>query len=292
MKPVICKLGTIDFDLVETTPVVFRNRLYRFEYVRNRYKPNTTGDSYFRFVDVESGKYMPSFAASFHLGSAFVQDDVAHVFAVPSWGGDTIYHFQSADLAGWSKPEAALQESGAQFYNTSVCHGRDGFVLSYERGEPVTPSHSRFALSLAESADLRHWQPRTDLQPPVPLGCPTLRYSRGYYYLISGEGTYETGIRQFISRSADLKKWAPSPYIVMDFSDEDRRIHGDFTSEQCSAIAHAVNINNSDLDLCEYQNKVIMYYSWGNQRGIEFLATASADGNLDDFLSSWFPASE
>lgn len=37
-RPRIVKHGTIDLDLVETTPVVFRGRLYRFEYVRDRYK--------------------------------------------------------------------------------------------------------------------------------------------------------------------------------------------------------------------------------------------------------------
>ena len=30
-KPLIVKHGTIDLDLVETTPVVFGGRLYRFE---------------------------------------------------------------------------------------------------------------------------------------------------------------------------------------------------------------------------------------------------------------------
>jgi hypothetical protein len=43
--PVIKKLGTIDCDMVETTPVVFHGKLYRFEYVRENYKPNTTGKS-------------------------------------------------------------------------------------------------------------------------------------------------------------------------------------------------------------------------------------------------------
>ncbi len=33
-RPFIVKNGTIDCDLVETTPVVFKNKVYRFEYVR------------------------------------------------------------------------------------------------------------------------------------------------------------------------------------------------------------------------------------------------------------------
>ena len=34
-KPKIVKRGTIDCDLVEATPVVFHDKLYRFEYVRD-----------------------------------------------------------------------------------------------------------------------------------------------------------------------------------------------------------------------------------------------------------------
>jgi hypothetical protein len=66
-SPVITKLGTIDCDLVETTPVVFKGRLYRFEYVRKNYKMNQTGDSYFRFIDHETGEATPSFAKGYHL---------------------------------------------------------------------------------------------------------------------------------------------------------------------------------------------------------------------------------
>ena len=55
-RPVIRKLGTLDLLAVETTPVVYRDRLYRFEDVRKDYHANKTGDSHFRFIDVETGK--------------------------------------------------------------------------------------------------------------------------------------------------------------------------------------------------------------------------------------------
>ena len=45
-RPLITKLGTIDVDLVETTPIVFEDKVYRFEYVRKGYWNNKTGDSY------------------------------------------------------------------------------------------------------------------------------------------------------------------------------------------------------------------------------------------------------
>ena len=54
-------------------------------------------------------------------------------------------------------------------------------------------------------------------------------------------------------------------------------------------IAEAKNINNSDIDFCEFKGRLIINYSWGNQRGEEFLAEASYDGTLEQFLKGWFP---
>jgi hypothetical protein len=61
------------------------------------------------------------------------------------------------------------------------------------------------------------------------------------------------------------------------------------TAEERKAIAGAKNINNSDVDLCESKGKTVIYYSWGNQQGKEFLAEAGYDGTLANFLRSYFP---
>ena len=61
------------------------------------------------------------------------------------------------------------------------------------------------------------------------------------------------------------------------------------TAPQREHIAKAVNINNSDVDLCEFNGKTIIYYSWGNQQGVEFLAEAFYDGTLERFLKGFFP---
>jgi hypothetical protein len=61
----------------------------------------------------------------------------------------------------------------------------------------------------------------------------------------------------------------------MTFSDADRRIaNAKLTSDEKDRIAKAVNLNNSDVDLCEFGGKTVIYYSWGNQQGIEHLAEA------------------
>lgn len=81
-RPEIRKLGTLDLDLVEATPVVFNDRLHRFEYVRKDYKANTTGDTYFRFIDVETGAATPPFARGYDLGCAHVEGGAMWVFGV------------------------------------------------------------------------------------------------------------------------------------------------------------------------------------------------------------------
>src|ERR1700756_3548870 len=89
-KPKIKRLGTIDLLMVETTPVVFKDRLYRFEYVRDNYPANKTGASYFRFIDVATGKATPAFAKGCHLGCAFVEGDIVYVYGVDKWDGSKI----------------------------------------------------------------------------------------------------------------------------------------------------------------------------------------------------------
>ena len=86
-KPAIRKLGTIDCDMVETTPVVFRGKVYRFEWVRGRYLPNTGCVPYFRFIDHETGEATPAFAKGHIFGSAFVVGDTVYVTGVVSEGG-------------------------------------------------------------------------------------------------------------------------------------------------------------------------------------------------------------
>ena len=97
-RPLIVKSGTIDVDLVETTPIVFDNKVYRFEYVRKGYWGNQTGDSYFRFVNRETGAPTASFAKGFHLGSAFVRNETVYVTAVDIWDGEDLRQFRNSLL--------------------------------------------------------------------------------------------------------------------------------------------------------------------------------------------------
>lgn len=292
-RPPIKKLGTIDCDMVETTPIVFRGRLYRFEYVRQNYHANKTGASYFRFVDVDSGERIPAFAAGSHLGSAYVENHTVFVFGVGAWGGSLIKVFRSSDLVNWSS-RVALSVPKWGMYNNSVCRGRNRYVMAIELGEPPEEVGVRFTIRFAESRDLLNWH----IMPPECVhsrdrytACPALRFFGEHYYMIYLEAEAGPTYDPYIVRSKDLAHWESSPFNpVMHFSEDDKKIaNPSLTEEQKVRISSAVNINNSDVDLCEFEGRTVIYYSWGNQTGNEFLAEAVHHGTLENFLSSFFP---
>lgn len=293
-KPLIIKHGTIDLDLVECGPVVFKDRLYRFEYVRERYVPNTTGDSYFRFIDVETGEPTPGFAKGYHLGSAFVEGDTLYVTGTDTWGGSRVEMFWSTDMKTWQS-KTALNAAKYKIYNTSVCKAGDAYVMMFEIGAPPDETGAAFTARFATSKDLLEWT----VTPPECVYAKDrytaphcLRYLDGYYYDFYLEA--HQGYEMRVVRSKDLTVWTPSPLNpVLRHSEEDKKIaNPKLTDEQRRMIANAKNINNSDIDFCEYRGRTILYYSWGNQQGVEFLAEASYAGSEASFLRGWFPAVE
>lgn len=291
-KPIISKLGTIDCDLVEATPIVFNGRLYRFEYVRPNYKPNKTGDSYFRFIDVASGEPTQAFAPGYHLGSAHVQGDTVYAYGVKTWGAPDVRVFWSKDLKTWQS-ETALTTPGWGIYNNSVCKGRKGYVMAIELGEPQEVVGARFTMRFAVSDDLIHWKVTAEDQvfsKDRYTACPAIRFVDDQYYMIYLEEEPGPSYVPHIVRSRDLVHWeSASVNPVLNFSEDDKKIaNPKLTPEQQKHIAESVDINNSDIDLCEFHGKTVIYYSWGNQQGIEFLAEAQYDGGLAQFLKAFF----
>jgi alpha-L-fucosidase len=287
-------LGTIECDLVEATPVVFKRQLYRFEYVRARYyRKNKLGRPYFRFIHVATGRPTPPFAIGYELGSAYAEADTMYAYGVKGWGTDTVYVFWSKDLQHWSSA-VALKLPGWAIYNTSVCKGKGRYVMAFEVGKPAEVAGRPFTNRFAVSDDLVHWQ----LLPEPHVftkerysACPSIRYLDGYFYMFYLEArpgpTYET----HLVRSTDLVHWESSPLNpVLRHGPEDRRVaNPQLSPAERKRIASATNINNSDFDLCEYNGRVVIYYSWGNQRGVEHLAEASYNGTLAQFLKGFFP---
>ena len=279
--------------MVETTPVVFKDRLHRFEYVRDNYPANKTGASHFRFIDVAAGKATPAFAKGQHLGCAFVDGDTLYAYGVDKWGGSKITVFRSKDMEKWEE-RLALHVPGWELFNTWVCKADGRYVMAVEVGGPKEVVGGPFTIFFAESTDPLTWTLLSQecvYSKEKYTACPALHYLDGYFHILYLETrpgpTYET----HIVRSKDLKRWESTRLNpVMAFSDDDKVIaNSKLTADQKKAIAQAKDINNSYVDVCEYNGKTIIYYSWGNQQGTEFLAEAVYERTLADFLRSYFP---
>src|SRR5579862_3703335 len=89
-RPQIHRLGTIDVDVVETTPFVFHDRLYRFQW-------NRQGNCY-RIIDVSEQREVSTFAPGHAFGCALVVGDTVWVFGVERPRASRIDAFWSKDL--------------------------------------------------------------------------------------------------------------------------------------------------------------------------------------------------
>ncbi len=296
MQKKLKKLGTIAIDIVETTPVVWKNKLYRFEWKRNfnrEIRDDSYSCGYYHFVDMETGEETKPFAHSYTFGSAYVEDDTMYVVGGQKWGTNVLDIFISKDLVNWEKKNIISYPEGWEFYNTSICKGKDGYVLAIEIGAPEEVAGVRYTMIFATSKDLINWQiidPKTHVHTPERYSaCPVIRYCDGFYYMIYLEEMPLYKFVPYIARSKDLAEWEVAPVNpVMFYSDEDKIFAADFTDEEKERILTSLDTNNSDVDLCEYNGKTIILYSWGNQCGWEYLAKAEYDGPMEEFFKSFF----
>jgi len=186
-----------------------------------------------------------------------------------------------------------------KLYNTSICRADDKYVMMFEIGAPKEETGSAFTARFATSKNLKHWTvtpPECNYSKDRYTAPHALRWLDGYYYdfyleSVHGKPYESRGYEMYVVRSKDLVHWEMSPLNpVLRASAEDRKpANPDFTDEQRRRIATAKNLNNSDVDFCEYRGRVIIVYSWGNQRGVEHLAEAVYEATLEQFLQGWFP---
>ncbi len=287
-RPLIKKLGTVDVDIVETTPVVFLGKVYRFEWYRN--------GKCMRFREHGTNRPTKSFGEGYRFGSAFVDGDTVYVTASDSREREIhgrIQMFASKDLEHWES-WTALQLQGYGFFNTSICKADDKYVMMFEIDRPKEEAGVAFTARFAVSKDLKTWTltpPECNYAKDRYTAPHTLRYLDGYYYnfyLEALPGSFEMRV----VRSPDLIHWTPSPLNpVLRVSDDDRTVLNQQLDEKTrQRIATAPNCNSSDIDFCEFEGRLVINYSWGNQTGIEHLAEAVYEGSLRDFLTGWFPA--
>ena len=308
-KPLIRKLGTINCNnIVETTPLVYRGEFYRFEAIRKRSLAAETDCTTpvgsddppcLRFVHVRTNTSTPFFAMGHTFGFAYAENDVMYVVtgSRPIWGSDGLVFYRSTDLVHWEQ-YASLELPGWKIYNMNIAKMNDVYTLLIEISAPAEECERPFTFRFLQSTDLTNWTLLPSdcvFQKERYAGSPSIYAFDGdpYYYVGYLEAYPEYRFANSIARSKDLKSWEYSPInpVLMYDDAEDKKIGSPFlTPADRARIDAALNINNSDMELCEYLGRTIIYYSWGNQRGTEFLAEACYEGGMHEFLKAFFEA--
>lgn len=295
------KKGTLGIGIVETTPVVWKDELLRFEWVRNNQWGAVDGITRevgcYRFARMADNASVCEFAEDHAFGCCHAEGDTMYAYGVRGeGGGNVIDAFWSSDMKNWEQKEIIRFDEGIHVYNNSVCKGPDGYIMAIEINGKTTPWPCKgFTCVFAKSADLVNWE-MLDMathayEPSRYTACPVLRYADGWYYMICLESMPCHRWVPYITRTKDFENFQMGHFNpVMWFDDDDRIVqHPEwFTAEQLDYIANAADCNNSDLDICEYNGKTVILYSWGNQLGKEFLAEAEYDGSMEEFLKSFY----
>lgn len=294
------KLGTVKVNVVESTPVVWKGNLLRFEWVRTDNWGGNGGITRkigcYHFVDMETEQPLFEFADDHSFGCCIAEGDKMYVLGTRGGGGGNVLDtFWSTDLKNWEQSTALTFPEDIKLYNTSVCKADGKYVMAIEIGGKNPAVGNPFTCVFAVSDDLISWTLLDMMEHSFTRdrysACPCIRYCDGYYYIIClFAAPYHRWV-PYIARSRDLKDFemgTVNPIMWPDYNDK-TVIHPErFTKEELDYIENAVDCNNSDIDMCEINGKTLITYSWGNQLGKEFLALAEYDGTNEEFLKSFF----
>lgn len=294
------KLGTVKISVVETTPVVWKEKLLRFEWARNRLWGADGGIDReigcYHIVDMETETTVCEFAYNHAFGCCYTDGEKIYAHGVRgSGGGNIIDTFVSSDLENWEESTAIVLPENLKIFNTSVCRAGDKYVMAIEIGGNAPEVGIGFTCVFAESTDLINWSMMDMMEYSYSrdryTACPCIRYYDGYYYIICLERLPFHRWVPYIARTRDLRDYEMgdiNPFMWFDNDDKKVICPDRFTQKELDYIENAINCNVSDIDMCEYNEKTIITYSWGNQLGKEFLALAEYDGTEEEFLKSFF----
>ncbi len=257
-------------NICEVAPVEWQKRLALMKCNRP-VSGGSARDYFLTLEDAESGRQLVRFAQGYGLASALVEHGTLSVFASRfasgTWNNVTV--FKSKDLQNWTD-KVALNQEREHLFNSSVCRGKNGFVMAYESDDPrFTP----FTIKFATSKDLENWTKLPDALFGADryAACPCIRYVNGWYFLLYLEHrTPRWFFQTYLARSKDLKQWelsAANPVLTPGQND---------------------GVNASDPDLVEFQGQTYLYYSVGDQRTWSKLKRAVYPGRMADFFASFF----
>lgn len=293
MKP-IRKLGTVAVDRCESTPVVWHGRLLRLDIVDRNLNPKC----YAHFFDAMTGEPVGErFADGCVFPSAYTENGRMYVIAPPKDYAHELIMFESDDLIHWEKSVIATLPENWTLFNTSLCASPDGYTIALEMGGENSVVGNGFTIVFlrAPKDDIHSFtllDPHEYVFTPERYSaCPVIRWSDGYYYMIYLEMLPLWKFMPYIVRSRDLLNFEPGlRNPVLCPSDDDKKIFDEklFTPAELDYIRDTPDVNNSDVDLCEFNGKTFIVYSWGIQLGKEFLAQAEYDGPMDEFFKAFY----
>lgn len=153
-----------------------------------------------------------------------------------------------------------------------------------------------YAFRFLQSSDMTNWELTPSecvFQKDRYSGSPSIYSFEGdpYYYVGYLELYPNPRFVQSLARSADLihREYSPiNPILMYNELKDKQLVPPSLTSEGRKRIEEALDTNNSDMEICEYLGRTLIYYSWGDQRGTEFLAEAWYDGPMHELVKSFF----
>jgi len=306
--PEIKKLGVVS-TRGEMTPIVWKGRLYRIE------TGMVDGVRCGILYDCEKQCDVSYFGCNNRLlfYSGYCENDVLYAFATylpesPEAGG-VCTMFCSEDGINWTETKL-FNRPGWRLFNTSVCKGPDGYRMAIEVCSATIPGDPLYAEELdpdighpfteffLKSDDLVHWEwlPLDHcLSTERYTACPALRYLEedGYYYIICLLPLPHVRYAPYIYRTKDFFTWEVGLHNpVLMYSKEDRILKPGVilppSKKDAARIATYNNINNCDVDLCEFEGKTHIFYLTGDQGGFSIMCEAIYEGPMAEFLQAFF----
>lgn len=279
-KAPLIKLPVTFGEAMENTPFVFGDRPLLALNYRDDTKHNANGykGSMYLFIqDLRTGQEIARFGEGHSFVNAFVNGPELNVFASEGTDRDwfqSIYRFTSTDLKTWKRELAIGQEGPEHLFNCSLCRDGREFLMAYESNLPV-----KFCFKFARSRDLAKWEKIpglvfAGLDGKEYSACPVIRYFVPYYYVIYLHAAVpgHNGWVSFLARSKDLIAWELSPVNPI------------------LEAGPGEGINNSDVDLFEWEGNTYLYYATGDQATWGSVRVAMHLGPMRQFCESCFPA--
>jgi len=292
--PEVNKIGALS-PAGESSPFVWKGKLYRLELIDPTRGVSFDASVHASVKEYESGKEIAAFGEGCYYYSFYQENGVAYVLGTLRQsgfsGGDTILYWRSTDLEHWEKG-VLLSNPGWVYYNSSLTKAEDTYYILLEASHPKEYVGKQFTFFFAESKDLKNWTFMDYANGYTPArynGGPFMTYSRGWFYVFSVTELPGPHYTNYVSRTRDFDTWYLSKYnpFLMP-SNEDKLISPHMTGLDKNWVKTVCNINNSDVDMCEYNGETVILYNTGNQLGDYYLAEARSSLSLADFLESWF----